>query len=112
VTGSLFADARREAFDHSECGNGPDEYGNWPCEPQVIFGSNDAECQTCGRVAAWKAPAYGVKITRGTVTRWKDEPISSRAMAAHCAGVIEEWTGERGEIVEVTVSVAARGRRG
>lgn len=50
---ALFADARREAFDRGDCTNGPDEYGNYPCEPHVLFGANEAECQTCGRVAAW-----------------------------------------------------------
>jgi hypothetical protein len=36
-----------------ECANGPDEHGNWPCDPQVLFGGKLAECQVCGRVAAW-----------------------------------------------------------
>lgn len=48
----LFA-LRQDAFARSDCGNGPDEYGNWPCDPQVAFGGQFAECQTCGRVAAW-----------------------------------------------------------
>ena len=97
----LLAEGRREGFDRSDCSNGPDEYGNWPCEPQRLFGSDEAECQTCGRVATWKERLYGVKIGRGTITRWKGAPITSRSMAAHCAFVIEEWTGERGEIVEI-----------
>lgn len=35
----------------NECTNGPDEMGNWPCDPQGYFGV--AECQVCGRVGAW-----------------------------------------------------------
>jgi hypothetical protein len=31
-----------------DCPNGPDEYGNWPCDPKGYFGV--AECQVCGRV--------------------------------------------------------------
>jgi hypothetical protein len=44
---------RVELFDRSDCPNGPDEYGNWPCDPQVLLGGHEAECQVCGRVAAW-----------------------------------------------------------
>lgn len=46
--------ARREAYDREGCTNGPDEQGNWPCDPQVIYGADEAECQVCGRIAAWK----------------------------------------------------------
>lgn len=45
---------------------------------------------------------YGVRIARGLITRWKGEPITSRAIAAECLGVIEEWTSERGVIVRAT----------
>jgi hypothetical protein len=41
-------------FDRSECGNGPDEHGEWPCDPQVAFGGAVAECSVCGRVARWE----------------------------------------------------------
>ena len=44
---------RQEAYDLGTCPNGPDEYGNWPCDPKVLFGGGYAECQVCGRVAAW-----------------------------------------------------------
>ncbi len=53
--------ARREAFDRSDCTNGPDEYGNWPCDPRVLYGDDQAECQTCGRVAAWKEMECGAR---------------------------------------------------
>jgi hypothetical protein len=36
------------ALTQSDCPNGPDEYGNWPCDPQGYFGVY--ECQVCGRV--------------------------------------------------------------
>lgn len=48
---------RVEAYDIDDCPNGPDEYGNWPCEPKVLLGGGWAECAICGRVAAWN---YGV----------------------------------------------------
>jgi hypothetical protein len=51
-TRSLF-DARQAALDKSDCGNGPDEYGNYPCDPKVLFGGGFAECRVCGRVAPW-----------------------------------------------------------
>lgn len=44
---------RREAYDIGGCPNGPDGYGNYPCDPKVLYGSRLAECQVCGRVAAW-----------------------------------------------------------
>lgn len=47
------ARSRKTAFDHNGCTNGPDEEGNWPCDPLVVFGGTEAECQVCGRVAAW-----------------------------------------------------------
>ncbi len=34
-----------------ECPNGPDEYGNWPCDPKGYFGV--AECQVCGFIGKW-----------------------------------------------------------
>jgi len=40
-------------FYRGDCSNGPDEDGNWPCDPKVLFGLNEAECQVCGRIAAW-----------------------------------------------------------
>ncbi len=49
------AECRCAVFDRADCTNGPDEDGNWPCDPAVLFGSREAECQTCGRVAAWGA---------------------------------------------------------
>lgn len=46
---------RQEAFDLDHCGNGPDEEGNWPCDPQVIYGGGWAECAVCGRQGRWPA---------------------------------------------------------
>jgi hypothetical protein len=53
----VFASARVALFDKGDCPNGPDEDGDWPCDPQVLFGGREAECQTCGRVAAWPKEA-------------------------------------------------------
>lgn len=47
------AECRCAAFDRGDCTNGPDEHGNWPCDPKVISGLDEAECQACGRVAAF-----------------------------------------------------------
>ena len=33
---------------NSDCLNGPDEDGSWPCDPRGYFGI--FECQICGRV--------------------------------------------------------------
>lgn len=55
---SLRADNKRlrqEAFGRNECPNGPDEDGNWPCDPQVTYGGGWAECSVCGRAGAWPA---------------------------------------------------------
>ena len=43
-------DLRRLRIEASrmDCPNGPDEEGNWPCDPQGYFGA--LECQVCGRV--------------------------------------------------------------
>jgi hypothetical protein len=43
-------DLRRLTIEASrmDCPNGPDEDGNWPCDPKGYFGV--AECQVCGRV--------------------------------------------------------------
>ncbi len=49
------AACRCAAFDRGDCTNGADEDGNWPCDPQVLLGCREAECQTCGRVAPWGA---------------------------------------------------------
>jgi hypothetical protein len=40
-------------LDHgrSACTNGPDEYGNWPCDP-VDNGDGTATCSECN----WTAP--------------------------------------------------------
>jgi hypothetical protein len=46
-------DIRVPAAADSKCPNGPDEDGTWPCNPQVLYGLAEAECQVCGRVAAW-----------------------------------------------------------
>jgi len=35
----------------NECPNGPDEDGNWPCDPKGYFGV--VECQTCRRIGVW-----------------------------------------------------------
>jgi hypothetical protein len=43
------------AADMSECPNGPDEDGNWPCNPKGYFGV--AECQVCGWIGAWSEVA-------------------------------------------------------
>lgn len=48
------AEARKAALDKTDCTNGPDEDGNWPCDPKVIYDGREAECQTCGAVAAWR----------------------------------------------------------
>lgn len=54
-------------------------------------------------------PTHGVRIARGLITHWKDVPITSRAMAAECLGVIEEWTGERGVVVPIeTVGISGQ----
>ena len=45
---------RVAALDKSDCPNGSDGDGNYPCDPKVLYGGGMAECQTCGRVAAWK----------------------------------------------------------
>lgn len=45
-----------ETHDFSQvgsCPNGPDEHGNYPCEPKGYFGI--AECQVCGRIGTWPA---------------------------------------------------------
>lgn len=45
----------------SGCPNGPDEYGNWPCDPVVVDYEGrdpDAECLVCGRVARWTDPDW------------------------------------------------------
>ena len=41
----------QEASELSDCPNGPDEDGNWPCDPKGYFGV--AECQTCGQIGQW-----------------------------------------------------------
>jgi hypothetical protein len=51
------ADAAQEAG--SDCPNGPDEEGNWPCDPQGYFGV--MECQVCGRVGVLRAGLEGPK---------------------------------------------------
>lgn len=48
-----FARLRKEAYDLGGCPNGPDEYGNYPCDPKVLYGGGMAECQVCGRLAVW-----------------------------------------------------------
>jgi hypothetical protein len=50
-----YARLRREAYDTEGCPNGPDEDGSYPCDPKVLLGGEVAECQVCGRVAAWPA---------------------------------------------------------
>lgn len=37
----------------TDCANGPDEYGNYPCDPQVTFGGGWAVCAVCGREGAF-----------------------------------------------------------
>lgn len=56
MSDSSLREARQDAFDKSDCGNGPDEYGNWPCDPEVVFGDKWAVCSVCGREAAWGEP--------------------------------------------------------
>jgi hypothetical protein len=47
-------DLRRLRIEASkiDCPNGPDEDGNWPCDPQGYGGV--AECQVCGRVGVFR----------------------------------------------------------
>lgn len=53
VSASDLARLRRDAYDLGSCPNGPDEDGTYPCDPKVLLGGGYAECQVCGRVAAW-----------------------------------------------------------
>lgn len=62
---SLFS-LRQTAFDRCVCDNGPDEYGNWPCDPQVVFGDKWAVCSVCGREAAWGETKGDVEVTLTT----------------------------------------------
>lgn len=54
---------RQAAFGLSDCPNGPDEDGTWPCDPQVVFGGGWAQCQVCGREGNW--PQKQVVVERG-----------------------------------------------
>jgi len=51
------------------------------------------------------APRFGVRIERGIVTYWQDVPLTTWELADACRQAIEKFTGERGEIEEVLVSV-------
>lgn len=49
--------------------------------------------------------SYGVKIERGTVTHWKDGPLTTYERARECRNAIRDYTGEEGEIVNVLASI-------
>jgi hypothetical protein len=49
---------------------------------------------------------FGVKISRGTVTHWKNGPLTTYEQARECRDAIRDYTGEEGEVVEVLASIA------
>lgn len=50
---------------------------------------------------------FGVKISRGTVTHWKDGPLTTWEAADACRRAILDYTGEDGEVVKVLARVSA-----
>lgn len=52
-----------------------------------------------------RVATHGVRIARGIVTHWHDEPITSYEMACRCLDMIERTTGERGEVEQIVASI-------
>jgi hypothetical protein len=83
---------RKAAYDHSDCPNGPDEHGNYPCDPQVLLGGGQAECQTCGRIAAWQPPTYN-SLMEELRRFWRDaDREQARARRGLAGGGMSEPT--------------------
>lgn len=115
----------RELQEPTECSNGPDEDGNWPCDPQVTLDGGWAECRVCGRVGALASPkeqgGEGLpedleRILRDPsiiipqdaavfelIAAWKDAPTGTAAPLT-----AEEW--ERAWSVTVKRLLASEGR--
>jgi hypothetical protein len=92
VSESLFADARRDAYDRGGCPNGPDEHGDYPCDPKVLFGLREAECQVCGRVAAW--PKEATPDTRDTGWAAKELRIAAQQARRPIASLLPKKAAE------------------
>ncbi len=55
--------------------------------------------------AAAESPRFAVRISRGLVTYWQDVPLTTWELADECREAILKFTGERGEVEEVLLSV-------
>lgn len=54
------------------------------------------------------SPRFAVRISRGLVTHLNDAPLAAYEQAEEARRIIEEQTGERGEIEQVLVAAQAR----
>jgi len=111
-------ESRVAAFDKSDCPNGPDEHGDWPCDPKVLFGGREAECQACGRVAAWPATFVRVALPHVATSRvhlvdadapWDGEKMSITLCARRALACIDTTTDLVCETCERVRAVLARG---
>ena len=89
----------------TDCPNGPDEYGHYPCDPKVYGGI--AECRVCGRIARWLALSpKGISDSLGWHVISGEQLLETlrRAQAGEDAGLLfaELWANAEHEYIEGT----------